>query len=162
MNPGGGDPSYRNQEVINLESEDLVTKGLTESLEQQSGLFTEFNAIIVSTLVLIPILFWTIKQEYSIIKHVPAASLKTPVIVIFLGPLLFQTCNLLSLYLLSVNVPILMLICKTYVGLMFYAFYYLLREVVFFEHLLQGSEAINAEPVFSDRNSHHQSVGTSS
>ena len=93
-------------------------------------------------------------------KHVPATSLKTPVIIIFLGPLLFQTCNLLSLYLQSENVPILMLICKTYVGLMFYAFYYLLREVVFFEHLLSGSEAINAEPVFSERNSQHQSVGT--
>ena len=141
-------------QVIELESRDLVTDGLTENLtEHQSGFFNEFNAIIVCSLVLVPIILWTIKQEYSIIKHVPAASLKTPVIIIFLGPVLFQTCNLLSLYLLSVNVPILMLICKTYVGLMFYAFYYLLREVVFFEHLLSGSEAINAEPVFSDRHS---------
>ena len=149
-------PEINNSQLINLESSDLVTEGLTDSFtEEQNGLFTEFNAIIVSALVLLPILIWTIKQEYSIMKHVPATSLKTPVIIIFLGPLLFQTCNLLSLYLQSENVPILMLICKTYVGLMFYAFYYLLREVVFFEHLLSGSEAINAEPVFSDRNSHH-------
>lgn len=49
--------------------------------------------------------------------------------------------------------PILTLVCKTYVGVLFYAFYYLLREVVYFEHLLSGSEAINAEPQFNERNS---------
>ena len=83
-------PEINNSQLINLESSDLVTEGLADGLtEEQNGLFTEFNAIIVSALVLLPILIWTIKQEYSIMKHVPSTSLKTPVIIIFLGPLLF-------------------------------------------------------------------------
>ena len=94
-----------------------------------------------------------LQLEYSIFKNVPSAGLKAPVMIIFLGPLLFQACNLLSLYLPNLHVPILTLVCKTYIGILFYAFYFLLREVVFFEHLLSGSEAANAEPVFSERNS---------
>ena len=96
---------------------------------------------------------WTMKQEYSIFKNVPSAGLKCPVMIIFMAPLLFQVCNLLTLYVHDMHIPILTLICKAYIGVLFYAFYFLLREFVYFEHLLQGAEAANAEPVFSDRNS---------
>ena len=55
-------PEINNSQLINLESGDLVTEGLTDNLtEESNGLFTEFNAIIVSALVLLPILIWTIK-----------------------------------------------------------------------------------------------------
>ena len=42
------------------------------------------------------------------------------------------------------------LIAKLYIVALFYSFYYLIREVVFFEHLLQQADAINAEPAFTD------------
>ena len=119
---------------------------LEEHSEIENGILTEFNAIIVCGLVLVPMFLWTIIQVCSMVKNVPSAGLRTPVIMIFLAPLLFQTCNLLSLNVHGLHLPILTLVCKTYIGVLFYAFYYLLREVVYFEHLLSGSEAINAEP----------------
>ena len=42
---------------------------------------------------------------------------------------------------------------KLYIVVLFYSFYYLIREVVFFEHLLQSAEAVNAEPAFTDGSS---------
>ena len=49
------------------------------------------------------------------------------------------------------------LIAKLYIVVLFYAFYFLVREVVFFEHLLQSTEALNAEPAFTDGGSSQQS-----
>ena len=49
------------------------------------------------------------------------------------------------------------LIAKLYIVVLFYAFYFLVREVVFFEHLLQQTEALNAEPAFTDGGSSQQS-----
>lgn len=41
------------------------------------------------------------------------------------------------------------LFTKLYVVVLFYSFYFLVREVLFFEHLLQGTEAQNAEVAFT-------------
>ena len=40
-------------------------------------------------------------------------------------------------------------ISKIYIVALLYSFYFLLREVVFFEHLLQSAEAMNADAAFS-------------
>ena len=42
------------------------------------------------------------------------------------------------------------LFAKLYIMVLFYSFYFMIREVVFYEHLLQQAEAINADPAFSD------------
>ena len=81
----------------------------------------------------------------------PGASLKTPVILIFLGPFVVQVGNFVCILVESDNGLVLVtLIAKLYIVVLFYAFYFLVREVVFFEHLLQQTEALNAEPAFTD------------
>ena len=40
-------------------------------------------------------------------------------------------------------------VSKLYIISLLYSFYYLIREVVFFEHLLGGIEAENANPAFT-------------
>ena len=42
------------------------------------------------------------------------------------------------------------LVAKLYMMILFYSFYFMVREVVFYEHLLQQAEALNADPAFSD------------
>ena len=46
---------------------------------------------------------------------------------------------------------------KLFIVVLFYSFYYLVREVVFFEHLLEGAEAINAEAAFNSDSQSTQS-----
>ena len=48
------------------------------------------------------------------------------------------------------SVALVALTAKLYLVILFYGFYFLLREVLFFEHLLQSAEALNAEPAFTD------------
>ena len=41
------------------------------------------------------------------------------------------------------------LFSKLYAVVLFYSFYFLIREVLFFEHILHGAEARNAEVAFT-------------
>ena len=140
MNPSTAPIDCGSDNACTMENKDLISESLEENipggLKAETGIFTEFNAIIVCALVLIPMFLWSMKQGYNIMKNVPSAGLKTPVLLILMAPLLFQICNLLSLYAKDLHIPILTLICKAYIGVLFYAFYFLLREFVFFEHLL--------------------------
>jgi hypothetical protein len=93
---------------------------------------------------------------------VPGASLKTPVILIFLGPFVVQLANFICILVESEGGLVLVtLFAKLYIVVLFYSFYFLVREVVFFEHLLQSTEALNAEPAFTDggSSSHSQVSG---
>ena len=49
------------------------------------------------------------------------------------------------------------LFAKLYILILFYSFYFLVRDVVFFEHILQSTEALNADPAFNDSGSNHSS-----
>jgi len=114
-----------------------------------SGFFTLFNATAWALIVLVPAFLWTIKLVYSLHRTVPTRNLKVPVILILMTPVIFQACNLTTLYTnpdtgsLFVNLG-----CKVYLGFIFFAFYYLLREVVYFEQLLKGPDITNSDPYF--------------
>ena len=50
------------------------------------------------------------------------------------------------------------LIAKLYIMVLFYSFYFMIREVVFYEHLLQQAEALNQDPVFTDGGSSQSQI----
>ena len=113
--------------------------------------FSSFNMTILCLVTLVPLLIWTLKSVCQLYKNVPGTSLKTPVILIFLGPFVVQLANFICILVESDNGLVLVtLFAKLYIVVLFYSFYFLVREVVFFEHLLQSTEALNAEPAFTD------------
>ena len=68
-----------------------------------------------------------------------------------MGPFVVQLSNFICILVESDNGLVLVtLFSKLYIVVLFYSFYFLVREVVFFEHLLQSAEALNAEPAFTD------------
>ena len=68
-----------------------------------------------------------------------------------MGPFVVQLSNFICILVESDNGLVLVtLFSKLYIVILFYSFYFLVREVVFFEHLLQSAEALNAEPAFTD------------
>jgi len=91
----------------------------------------------MAIVILVPLLMWTLKSICSLYKNVPSASLKTPAILIFLGPVLIQACNFASIQVGSEQaLALVYLAAKLYIVVLFYSFYFMLREVVFYEHLL--------------------------
>ena len=104
--------------------------------------FCRFNMTILSLVVLIPLSLWTMKSVCSLYKNVPNAGLKIPAILIFIGPFVLQFTNLVCLQIESESaLAMITLAAKVYIVVLFYSFYFLVREVVFFEHLLQSAEA---------------------
>lgn len=95
-------------------------------------------------------------------QQVPDLALKIPTMVIFFGPflLLSGTFTMFTFFFsieqesLSESVDslsyfIFKFVSQGYLIALLYSFYYLIREVVFFEHLLGGIEAENANPAFN-------------
>ena len=67
---------------------------LDDSIERASAspgeilpFFSAYNMSIMSMVVLVPLAIWTLKSVCSLYKNVPSVALKTPAIMIFLGPL---------------------------------------------------------------------------
>jgi hypothetical protein len=115
------------------------------------GIFNDRVALVMCLLVLAPLVMWTCTKVLSMAKNVPS-SLKVPVGMILTAPLVFQVSNFAILMVdLEIGLPIVDILSKLYIGALYFAFYYLLREMVFFEHLLVGPEALNANPNFNDR-----------
>mmetsp|Transcript_35611 Transcript_35611/g.46871 ORF Transcript_35611/g.46871 Transcript_35611/m.46871 type:complete len:123 (+) Transcript_35611:94-462(+) len=113
--------------------------------------FGQFNMTITSVVVLVPLLIWTLKSVCQLFKNVPSAALKTPAILIFLGPLVLQGSNFVAIQVESEQgLAMIALFAKLYMMILFYSFYFMVREVVFYEQLLQQNEAINADPAFTD------------
>ena len=113
--------------------------------------FSEANMTIMGMTLLLPLTLWTIKSVVSLYKNVPDFNLKVPAILIFLAPFVLSVANLLYLQFDSNAAHAsVSLVSKLYIVVLFYCFYFLVREVVFFEHLLQSAEALHAEPAFTD------------
>ena len=122
-----------------------------DNLDTILPFFSSFNMTILCLVTLVPLLVWTLKSVCQLYKNVPGISLKTPVILIFLAPFIVQLANFICILVQSDNGLVLVtLFSKLYIVALFYSFYFLVREVVFFEHLLQSTEALNAEPAFTD------------
>lgn len=88
--------------------------------------------------VIVPLTLWTFICVYTIQKNVPSTALKTSAILIFFGPLLLMICNLASISVTSdQTLALIFLFEKLYIMVLLYSFYFMIREVVFYEHLLQ-------------------------
>ena len=99
--------------------------------------FSAYNMSITSMIVLVPLTFWTLKSVCSLYKNVPSIALKTPAIMIFFGPLVIQASNFVAIQVESEqSLALIALFAKIYIVILFYSFYFMLREVVFYEHLL--------------------------
>mgnify|MGYP000533648343 CR=1 FL=1 len=117
------------------------------------------NMTVMGLIVLAPLAMWTMKQICALYKNVPVASLKAPAILIFLGPAVFQATSIALIHAKSETaLALIALAQKILIIVLLYSFYFLLREVVFYEHLLAGTEALNAEPAFTDAGSSHSQV----
>ena len=115
--------------------------------------FSDHRMNLISSLVLGPLAIWTVICIYSLCKNVPSAALKWPAILIFFGPLMLQICNTINIQVESEhNLALIALAVKIYIGALFCCFYLMIREVVFYEHLLQTG-AMNADAAFSDNQS---------
>lgn len=84
-------------------------------------------------------------KHYRIMKY---SDLKLPVIFLFLGPLVFQSCSISYLMLSADAHSLLHLLETLYLGFMLFQFYRLLREFVFFETLIK-TDCLNAQPFFT-------------
>ena len=87
--------------------------------------------------VLVPITIWTFRSVWQLYRNIPGASLKTPAILIFMGPFMVQVCYFVITQMEHESAIVLVqLAAKLYIVVLFYSFYFLIREVVYFEHLL--------------------------
>ena len=115
--------------------------------------FSDHKINVINSLVLAPLAIWTILCIYSLCKNVPSPALKWPAILIFFGPLMLQICNTINNYVESEhNLALIALAAKIYIGALFCSFYLMIREVVFYEHLLQ-TDAMNADANFEEKQS---------
>ena len=113
--------------------------------------FSAFNMSLIAIIVLVPLTLWTLKSTCLLYKNVPSAALKTPAILIFFGPLTLQICNMAAIHVESEHsLALISLAAKIFVTVLFCSFYFMIREVVFYEHLLQQTIAMNADAAFSE------------
>lgn len=63
-----------------------------------------FSATTMAIIVLVPTALWTLKLCYELQTHVPQKSLKIPVMLIFLTPVILQFGNLIGLYLADLEI----------------------------------------------------------
>ena len=129
--------------------------GPTNEVNPTDDIFSFFNVVTVCMLSLFALIMLSSRLLCKVHQYVPISSLKAPVICILLAPLLMQLANLCTLIvpLQSGFHPLVAVVSKLYLALVFYCFYLLLREVVFFEQLLRGHEGDHADPEFNDASS---------
>ena len=63
------------------------------SVEQSNPILCLFNVAAATLLILIPLLFLTLKLLFKVNRQIPLASLKGPVMVIVLAPAIMQLLN---------------------------------------------------------------------
>ena len=117
--------------------------------------FSFYSVLIISVFFIIPLAIITYKLSARILTEVPLKRLRSPVMVIIVSPLMLQLLNIVEL-LIPVKTgltAISLSLSKLLIPLVFYNFYLLLREVVYFEYLLKGEGDLNDQPEFSDTNS---------
>jgi hypothetical protein len=105
----------------------------TRDLHPTNSLFSLLNVLVLCLLVLIALLFLTSNLFIQINKMVPRTALKAPLFAVMLAPVFMQVCNFLQVWVSPEWLPAIGLASKTYLGVTFYCFYLLLREVIFFE-----------------------------
>lgn len=102
---------------------------------------------IIAGVFLILIIALSLKPIANQIKYMEYKNIKIPVIFIFLSSLVFQSCNIASLFSNKEYFIITKLIEKIYLGCILLCFYFLIGEIVFFETLFNTGAGHNM-PMF--------------
>ena len=86
---------------------------------------------------------------YLLASNMPYSGLRTPVVIFFLSLVVYPTTSLAALF-VNPNLEILLsFLEKLFLGMTLFAFFYYMREIVFFESLFKTGYQNNA-PVFTD------------
>ena len=64
-----------------------------DSMDEILPFFSAFNMNILNLIILVPLSFCTLKSIFSLANNVPDSGLKTPAILILMGPLVVQIYN---------------------------------------------------------------------
>ena len=101
---------------------------------------------------LIPISIISIRAIYFQLKYMSYPGLRSPIAILFFGSILFQCVSIVSISVPPIYDIGVSGIEKLYMGFMFWTFYTLMREFVFFESLFK-TDFVQNNPMFNSTES---------
>lgn len=101
------------------------------------GYLPEIPTLLIVIGFFIPISIISIRGIYLQLNYMIYPGLRSPVVILFFGSILFQTCSIISLCVSPMYDIIASTIEKIYMAYMLYTFFNLMREFVFFETLFK-------------------------